>query len=118
MLRKFEVFAVKGTRAQALELLDSEFIKKNLESTQVHMIRPGGHAPVRIDPSAFAGTYWGAYVRAQEDAQTQVVGYASKPLPNQVPMRVFKRHRQEEPVPEGMSMSSFPSYYSPLLFPS
>jgi len=94
-LRKFEVFAVKGTRAQALELLDSEFIQKSLGTAQVHMVTPG--TSMRLDPSVFAKTYWSAYV--QEN--TQVVGYASKPLPNQVPMRVFKRYREEEPTPEG-----------------
>jgi len=100
ILRKFEVFAVKGTREQALELLDTEFIQKNLGTTQVHMVTPGGDEPVRVDPAVFARTYWSnAYVTAQEDAH--VVGYAKKPLPNQVPMRVFKRNKEEEATPEG-----------------
>jgi len=96
LLRKFEVVAVKGTRAQALELLDSEFIQKNLGTTQtVHMVAPG-QAHVRVHPtSVFAS----AYTTAQDEVQ--VVGYASKPLPNQVPMRVFKRHQQELPTPVG-----------------
>jgi len=100
MLRKFEVFAVKGTRAQALELLDTEFIQKSLGTARVHMVTPGNHShPVRVDPTVFARTYWSEYVGAQED--THVVGYASKPLPNQVPMRVFKRYKEETPTPEG-----------------
>jgi hypothetical protein len=101
VLRRFEVLAVKGTRAQALELLDTEFIQKNLGTTQVHLVdHTGGHDHMRVHPSAFAKTYWNSYVSPEED--TQVVGYARKPLPNQVPMRVFKTHKEEEPTPEGM----------------
>lgn len=94
-LRKFEVCAVKGTREQALELLDTEFIRKNI-GAQVHMLEPGNDQPIRVDPNVFAKTYWSSYL---EDAH--VVGYAAKPLPNQVPMRVFKRNKQEAPIPEG-----------------
>jgi len=97
-LRQFEVFAVKGTREQALELLNTEFIQKSLGTTQVHMVTPGS-TPVRVDPAVFASTYWNVYENARED--TQVVGYAKQPLPNQVPMRVFKRYKEEKPTPEG-----------------
>eukprot|EP00026_Physarum_polycephalum_P012054 Phypoly_transcript_12321.p1 GENE.Phypoly_transcript_12321~~Phypoly_transcript_12321.p1 ORF type:complete len:316 (+),score=55.11 Phypoly_transcript_12321:150-1097(+) len=99
MLRKFEIFAVKGTRAQALELLDAEFIRKNIGTPQIHAVSPVGHDHVRVDPSVFAKTYWNTYVSEHED--THIVGYAKKPLPNYVPMRVFKRNKEEEPTPEG-----------------
>lgn len=35
-LRNFEVLAVKGTQKEALELLDTEFLQKNLGNTHVH----------------------------------------------------------------------------------
>ena len=123
-LRKFEIFAVKGTRAQALELIDKEFIQKNLGMgpAQVHIVAPRGSTqPVRmdmepcavselrstaqaarVDPCVFAETYWSTYVRQSTQSDAQVVGYARKPLPNQVPMRVFKSHKPEDPVPEGI----------------
>lgn len=48
-LRRFEVFAVKGTRKEAIELLDTEFLQKNLGHTHVHYMDHSVVSPVILE---------------------------------------------------------------------
>jgi len=81
LLRRFEVFAVKGSRAEALELLETEFLQKNLGTTKVHMMShdaadartthahaTNGHA-ASVHPNATAKNVHRNGLSAQERAE-------------------------------------------------